>query len=107
MKGGNGVSAANEVTLLDNTFTFILPHSPFDCKRAFKILGHEIMKLKKNAETADYSQNTQTGWECGDNANYVVYATIPARFLNILILKIIFQILTFFIINYLLGSLCL
>ena len=34
---------------------------------------------KKNAETADYSQNTQTGWECGDDANFVVYATIPAR----------------------------
>ena len=32
-----------------------------------------------NAETADYSQNTQTGWECGDDANFVVYATIPAR----------------------------
>ena len=42
----------------------------------FKIRGHEIMKLRnKNAETADYSQNTQTGWECGDDANYVVYAT--------------------------------
>ena len=39
------------------------------------------MKLRnKNAETADYSQNTQTGGECGDDANYVVYATIPARF---------------------------
>ena len=35
---------------------------------------------KGNAETADYSQNTQTGWECGDDANYVSYATIPARF---------------------------
>ncbi len=33
-----------------------------------------------NAETADYSQNTQTGWECGDDANFVVYATIPARY---------------------------
>ncbi len=28
-----------------------------------------------NAETADYSQNTQTGWECGDDANFVSYAT--------------------------------
>ena len=37
--------------------------------------------IKKNAETADYSQNTQTGWECGDDANFVVYATIPARFI--------------------------
>ena len=37
-------------------------------------------KRLENAETADYSQNTQTGWECGDDANYVVYATIPARF---------------------------
>ena len=36
-------------------------------------------KKKGNAETADYSQNTQTGWECGDDANFVVYATIPAR----------------------------
>ena len=34
---------------------------------------------KKNAETADYSQNTQTDWECGDDANYVSYATIPVR----------------------------
>ncbi|MBQ6615449.1 MAG: hypothetical protein IJH67_03680 [Thermoguttaceae bacterium] len=42
-------------------------------------------KRKRNAETADYPQNTQTGWECGDNANYVVYATIPAR---LIILKI-------------------
>ncbi len=32
-----------------------------------------------NAEYADSSQITQTGWECGDDANYVVYATIPAR----------------------------
>ena len=32
-----------------------------------------------NAEYADSSQRTQTGWECGDDANYVVYATIPAR----------------------------
>ena len=47
----------------------------------FKIREHEITKLRnKNAETADYSQNTQTDWECGDDANYVVYATIPARF---------------------------
>ena len=38
-----------------------------------------LQKKKRNAETADYSQNTQTGWECGDDANYVVYATIPAR----------------------------
>ena len=36
-------------------------------------------KRKENAEYADYPQNTQTGWECGDNANYVGYATIPAR----------------------------
>ena len=43
----------------------------------FKFGLHE--KRKENAETADYSQNTQTGWECGDDANYVVYATIPAR----------------------------
>ena len=35
-----------------------------------------------NAEYADYSQNTQTGWECGDDANFVVYATIPARLIN-------------------------
>ena len=41
-------------------------------------------KRKENAETADYSQNTQTGWECGDDANYVVYATIPARFFRYL-----------------------
>ena len=32
-----------------------------------------------NAEYADSSQRTQTGCECGDDANYVVYATIPAR----------------------------
>ena len=38
-----------------------------------------LQKKKRNAETADYSQNTLTGWECGDDANYVVYATIPAR----------------------------
>ena len=38
----------------------------------------------ENAEIADYSQNTQTGWECGDDANYVSYATIPARFFYIL-----------------------
>ena len=50
----------------------------FKNRGAFKIGGHEIIK-KENAETADYSQNTQTGWECGDDANYVVYATIPAR----------------------------
>ncbi|MBQ3350110.1 MAG: hypothetical protein IJG38_06890 [Thermoguttaceae bacterium] len=37
---------------------------------------------KRNAETADYSQNTQTGWECGDNANFVSCATIPARVLK-------------------------
>ena len=36
--------------------------------------------FKENAEYADSSQNTQTGWECGDDANFVVYATIPARF---------------------------
>ena len=47
----------------------------------FKFLGHEIIK-KENAETADYSQNTQTDWECGDDANYVSYATIPVRFFN-------------------------
>ena len=35
----------------------------------------------KNAEIADYSQNTQTDWECGDDANYVSYATIPVRFI--------------------------
>ena len=39
---------------------------------------------KKNAETADYSQNTQTDWECGDDANYVSYATIPVRFILII-----------------------
>ncbi len=44
------------------------------------ILGF-IIKEKKNAETAEYPQNTQTGWECGDDANYVSYATIPARFI--------------------------
>ena len=38
--------------------------------------------FKETAETADYSQNTQTGWECGDDANFVVYATIPARFIS-------------------------
>ena len=43
-----------------------------------------LQKKKRNAETADYSQNTQTGWECGDDANFVVYATIPARLLNFL-----------------------
>ena len=40
-----------------------------------------LIKEKKNAETAEYPQNTQTGWECGDDANYVSYATIPARFI--------------------------
>ena len=84
MKGGNGVSAANEVTLLDNTSFFILPYFLFNCKHTFKILGHDIMKLKKNAEYADSSQNTQTDWECGDDANYVSYATIPVRFFKII-----------------------
>ncbi|MBQ2620675.1 MAG: hypothetical protein IJF84_04995 [Thermoguttaceae bacterium] len=37
---------------------------------------------KENAEYADSSQNTQTDWECGDDANYVSYATIPVRFFN-------------------------
>ena len=45
-------------------------------------MGGEIIK-KENAETADYSQNTQTDWECGDDANYVSYATIPVRFFKI------------------------
>ena len=40
-------------------------------------MGYEIRK--ENAENADYSQNTQTDWECGDDANYVSYATIPVR----------------------------
>ena len=40
-----------------------------------------ISYLFLNAEYADSSQNTQTGWECGDDANYVGYATIPARFI--------------------------
>ena len=40
--------------------------------------------IKENAETADYSQNTQTGWECGDDANYVSYATIPVRLIILL-----------------------
>ena len=53
-------------------------------------------KGKENAENAENPQNTQrirrirresaeyaeTGWECGDDANFVVYATIPARFLK-------------------------
>ena len=38
-----------------------------------------VQKRKENAEYADNPQNTQTGRECGDNANYVGYATIPAR----------------------------
>ena len=48
----------------------------FQEKKELKIC---LQKEIKNAETADYSQNTQTGWECGDDANYVSYATIPAR----------------------------
>ena len=49
--------------------------------------------IRRNAETADYSQNTQTGWECGDDANYVVYATIPARIIFIIfILKYIINL---------------
>ena len=28
-----------------------------------------------NAENAENPQNTQTGWECGDDANCVGYAT--------------------------------
>ena len=33
------------------------------------------------------------GWECGDDANYVVYATIPARIIFIIfILKYIINL---------------
>ncbi|MBQ2620049.1 MAG: hypothetical protein IJF84_01780 [Thermoguttaceae bacterium] len=59
------------------------------------VYGYEIMSsgysafFILNAETADYSQSSQTGWECGDDANFVVYATIPARFF---IIKFIFKI---------------
>ena len=40
-----------------------------------------ISYLFLTAEYADSSQRTQTGWECGDDANDVGYATIPARFI--------------------------
>ena len=46
-------------------------------------IGYGCMK-EENAESAENPQNTQTGWECGDDANYVSYATIPARLFNIL-----------------------
>ena len=36
--------------------------------------------VRRNAEYADSSQRAQTDWECGDDANYVSYATIPVRF---------------------------
>ena len=52
----------------------MITQTRIDCKRGGK---------KENAESAENPQNTQTGWECGDNANYVSYATIPARLLII------------------------
>ena len=63
MKGGNEATNGSVVTLR---------RSPFK-------IGLNNIK-KENAETADYSQNTQTDWECGDDANYVSFATIPVRF---------------------------
>ena len=37
---------------------------------------------KKERERRDRrisAEYAETGWECGDDANFVVYATIPAR----------------------------
>ena len=48
---------------------------------AFKIGGHEIMKKERERRNRRISaEYAETGWECGDDANFVVYATIPARF---------------------------
>ena len=30
------------------------------------------------------ADNAETGWECGDDANFVSYATIPARIFKII-----------------------
>ncbi|MBQ6617736.1 MAG: hypothetical protein IJH67_15350 [Thermoguttaceae bacterium] len=44
----------------------------------------QLLIVFLNAEYADSSQRAQTGWECGDDANYVSYATIPARFIYLI-----------------------
>ena len=47
-------------------------------KECAQILGAR----KKERERRDRrisAEYAETGWECGDDANFVVYATIPAR----------------------------
>ena len=41
-----------------------------------------LFARKKERERRDRrisAEYAETGWECGDDANFVVYATIPAR----------------------------
>ena len=49
---------------------------------AFKIRGHEsYSKERERRDRRLLTEYAETGWECGDDANYVSYATIPARFI--------------------------